>query len=135
MKSRKLTNYKFIALVFILSAIYLTSCGTTPEAKLKAIAENAQKTCPQVLDEHTSMISVEFVSPRTLKYTYLTKTNFSEEEKIMMEAGMKNVLLDVLKKQPELAFYQENEVSFEHRFQDKDKQVVVLVNISPSDYQ
>lgn len=135
MKSHKLTNYKLLVLMLVLSATFLISCGTTPESKLKAIAENAQKTCPQVLDEHTSMISVEFVSPRTLKYTYLTKTNFSEEEKIMMEAGMKNVLLDVLKKQPELSFYQEDGVSFEHRFQDKDKQAIVLVNISPADYQ
>lgn len=135
MKSHKLINYKLLVLILVLSATFLISCGTTPESKLKAIAENAQKTCPQVLDEHTSMTSVEFVSPRTLKYTYLTKTEFSEEEKIMMEAGMKNVLLDVLKKQPELSFYQENEVSFEHRFQDKDKQAIVLVNISPSDYR
>lgn len=112
-----------------------SSCSKTPEEVLKNIAEGAQKTCPQVMDEYTSMISVEAIPDRKLKYTYLVTAELSENEKIMATVEMKKVLLDKLKKQSELEFYQANDVGFEHIFKDKDDQLVILVEIEPIDYK
>lgn len=122
-------------LVVVATLTLFTNCSKTPEETLKNIALNAQKTCPQVIDEYTSMTSVEYTPGRKLKYTYLVKAELSDAEKQVLDEGMKNVLLAVLKKQPELEFYQANDVSFEHIFMDKNKQTVVLVNIVPNDYK
>lgn len=122
-------------LLFLTTLAFFSSCSKTPEETLKNIAQNAQKICPQIIDEYTSLTSVEYIPDRKLQYTYLAKTGLSDSEKEILATGMKKVLLDVLKKQPELEFYQTHDVSFEHIFNDKNNETVVHVKIEPTDYK
>lgn len=131
----RLVKYSVYTMMLIATVVFCTSCNKAPEETLKEIAQSAQKSCPHIMDEYTTMISVEALPNRSLKYTYLAKAELSEDEKKMAVVGMKNVLLDQLKKQPEIDFYQTHDVRFEHVFLDKAGQIVVLVNIEPTDYK
>ncbi len=134
MMSHKLAKLNICLLLLITSLVFFSSCSKTPEEKLKGIAQAEQKKCPQVIDEHTSMIKAEFVEPRTLKYTYLVKTELTDEQLKMIGEQLKPVTITTLKKVPEFTFYKENNIRFEYVYIGQNQQVITQVNIESTDF-
>lgn len=132
--SHKLTKLHIGLMLLIVSVVFLTSCNKTPEEILKGIAYAEQKKCPQVIDEHTSMIKAEFIGPRTLKYTYLVKTQLTDADLQKLDEQLKAVTILTLKEQPEFTFYRENDVRFEYVYTGQNKQIITQVNIESTDF-
>lgn len=135
-------NQKFVSSnlqvlsLFVLLLLLLQACATTPEEKIKAIAENTQKACPLNIDEYTIMQKAEALLPqKTLKFTYSLQGTFGEDIKKEITVAMKPVLVERLKQANEYAFYLENEVSFEHLYLDTQGDSVMHITLAPLDYK
>ena len=135
-------NHKFtssnlqVLSLFFLFLLILQACATSPEEKIKAIAESTQKACPLNIDEHTVMQKAEALLPeKTLKFTYTLKGTFGEDIKKEMSVAMKPILIERLQQANEYTFYLENEVNFEHLYLDTQGNTVMQITLTPLDYK
>ena len=134
--SKKMMSNPILYLLFLSSLFLFQGCSTSPQERLEQIAEETRKACPVIIDEYTVMQNAEALPGLTLKFTYSLKGTFGEGIKQEITDAMKPVLLEKLRQRDEdLEFYRDNDVRFEHLFQDSQGLTVAHVVIQPADYK
>jgi hypothetical protein len=115
----------FVAAYFVAS-YFLGEEEITPNSMLLEHARQENQNLPKMLDAETRLdsLSVENV---TLKYHHTlisTKKEASELDFELIEAGMRKIAQENLDSNPVMEPYRDDDVSLQHIFRDKEKNMV-----------
>lgn len=137
---RKFTSTHLQIISFCIIMLISQACATSPEEKIKKIAESYQNKCPQSVDEYTVMQNVEALLPeKTLLFSYRIKATIGEDIKKEFQKKVENevkpILISKVKNVDEYDFYIKNDVKFEHIYIDIQGDTVANVKITPLDYK
>jgi hypothetical protein len=114
------------AVSFFVASYFLSSNPKTPNAMLLENSREANRDLPKMLDAETRLDSIT-VENATLKYHHTlisTLKDSSELDFELIEAGMMKIAQENLDTNPVMKEFRDNDVSLEHIFRDKEKNVV-----------
>ena len=124
----------FIVFAFILTAIFLASCGRSFEGKLKAYSHGMNSECPVMVDELTQLDETMVVDTKVLRLNYTIMQGLPTSDTIALKKGMKDINLQMLKSEQN-KFVTDNEVVVQYYYYDTLKNYLFSVEIKPEEYK
>ena|SRR6266481_1641961 len=107
---------------------------TSPEGKVRAMADQINKQGNKMIDEVTRLEGAEALPNRTLLYKYSLITKTSSE--IPLDALNRIVRPGIAKKYntlPEMKMFRDNGITITYRYRDKAGQLIGDISVGPSD--
>lgn len=135
-----LKNLFSFFVLLALVALSLSSCsGSGMEGRLKATAEEVNKQVPMMVDEITRLDNAMAVGDYALQYNYtLVQTDITElsaEDLATFEANMLVRLTDIVKNNPDLQEFRDNDITLIYNYADINGAHITKFEITPELYK
>ena len=106
------------------------------DKSLAEVSSQINKTCPIMIDEDTQLDNTLALPNKMLAYNY-TLVNL-EKQNIDIDEFQNFIELNAInnmKTNPEMKLFRENKVTMIYNYNDKNKEFIIKINISPEKYE
>jgi len=122
------------SLFFLICIITFTHCSGNIESQLKAIAKETNTECPKMLDNWTRLDKCAATGGANFEY-HLTILQIAITDTTNFKSQLKPQLLQVLKTNPSLKIFRDNDVTIKYIYNDKDGKYIFSETIIPQEYK
>lgn len=125
-----------VALVAILSSTFLIQNCTSFDKQMQNIAAELNKSYPVMIDSETSLDSITVLPGRTFQYNY-TMVNIQKDsiDANVFKEVMEPIILSNTLENPSLNLLRRKNVTFNHRYNDKDGILITEITVTPDMYK
>ena len=90
---------------------------------------------PIIIDSTTRFDNVNALPGEVFQYNYTLLTlEKSQVDTILLRKSGKESMIEMLKQQPNLAIFRDNNIELQARYVDKNGSLVTIVSIKPNEY-
>jgi len=116
-------------------ALTMTQCKPSFESQLKEAANEANKSCPMMIDKETRLDNTMALPGNKFQYSY-TLVNYVKDSvnADQLQKALQPGILNGVKTNPDLKIYRENKVTMVYSYYDKNKAFITTINITPDLY-
>ena len=129
----KMNKYLSIVLLSVLFIFTFSQCGNTVDQELTKTAEFANKGCPKSVDEFTRLDSVNAMPGGIYRFNY-TLSNLTIDDATAVKETLKPELIKNIQIDPSMKFFRENNVTLQYYYRSTDKNDLLNITITPSEY-
>ena len=142
-KQKKVVNYKALIGIIVgatafLAASFLVQQLRSPsfdKVMLKTASE-INKSCPIMIDSETRLDNTITLPPKVFQYNY---TLVNIEKKTVDITALKDYLepniTNFVRTNPDMKFQRDNKVTINYYYQDKDRNYLFTISVTPEQYE
>lgn len=102
---------------------------------LAQTASDLNKTCPMLVDEYTRLDNAVALPNKTFQYNYTLVKNTIDEVNVEDIASMKGQFTNVIKTNPDMKHFRDNNVTINYNYTDKEGVFITKISITPEEYK
>lgn len=100
------------------------------------VAVEMNKSCPMMVEDFLRLDNVVAMPGNIFQYNYTLVHITKETANIsQLTKDLEISLVDNIKSNPDLQIYRDNHTTMAHNYRDKDGKPLVIISVSPSDYE
>lgn len=123
----------FIIVFFIFNKL---SSSDSLDKTMTKIANEINKNCPLVVDEHTQLDNTVAMPNNIFKYNYtlvnLEKGSFDEKQ---LKATIEPNIVNIIKTNPDMEYQRKHKTTLVYNYKDKNGVFLFDITVTPKEYQ